>query len=192
MARIAIDIDDTLTNSSIIVREYAILHEREYSNDNILTSNLDNMLRGFTKNEAIAKFYKDYGIEMADKAQIKQDAREVINKLRKDGHEIVIITARSDNYYKDSYTFCKNYLDRNEIKFDKLITSQLYKVKACQEENIDIMIDDGVDTCDNLNSIGIKAFLFTGDLNLDKDTISERVYSWNEVYEKINLYLNNK
>lgn len=191
MARIAIDIDDTLTDSSKVVREYALLYDSKYSNEKILINRLDTILRGFFDHEAIVNFYLDYGIEMSNKAQVKPDACKVIDKLRSEGHEIYIITARGDKYYKNAYEFCKNYLDKNKINYDKLITSKLYKVKACQEENIDIMIDDGVDTCDNLNSIGIKAFLFTGELNEDKETISQRVHSWNEVYDRIHEYLEN-
>ena len=113
----------------------------------------------------------------------------MINELHKQGHQIYVVTARSDNYYKDSYNFCKNYLDKKKIKYDKLVTSQLYKVKVCQEESIDIMIDDAVDTCDSLNDVGIKAFLYNSKLNKDKKTISTRVNSWNEVYKQIQIYL---
>ena len=47
------------------------------------------------------------------------------------------------------------------------------------------MIDDGVDTCDELNKEGLKAVLFTSELNQNKDTISPRVYNWDEVYNYI-------
>lgn len=188
MARIAIDIDDTLTNSSQLVKEYALLYDSKYSNEKILINRLDTILRGFFDHEAIENFFLDYGMEIANKVEIKPNAKEIIDLLRSEGHEIYIITARSDKYYKNSYEFCKNYLNKNSIYFDKLITSKLYKIEACKEENIDIMIDDGVDTCDNLNKEGIKAFLFTSELNKDKETISQRVSSWNDVYNKICEY----
>ena len=54
------------------------------------------------------------------------------------------------------------------------------------------MIDDGVDTCDDLNKNGIKALLYTTDVNKDIKTISKRVNSWTEVYNKIQDYLKNK
>ncbi len=189
MAKIAIDIDDTITNSSKVIRKYAMLYQDKYTNDKILTKKLDEVLRGIFNDDAIKEFFKEYACEMANKCKIKFNAKKVINKLHKQGHQIYIVTARSDNYYIDSYNFCKNYLDKKKIKYDKLITSQLYKVKVCQEESIDIMIDDAVDTCDSLNNVGIKAFLYNSKLNKNKKTISTRVNSWNEVYKQIQIYL---
>ena len=90
MARIAIDIDDTLTDSSKVVREYALLYDSKYSNEKILINRLDTILRGFFDHEAIVNFYLDYGIEMSNKAQVKPDACKVIDKLNYRELEAVI------------------------------------------------------------------------------------------------------
>ena len=185
MIKIAFDIDDTITNSSKIIRKYILKYSNKYKDGELLTENLDIILRGFFNYDCVNEFFSDYSLEMSSLCELRKNAKKIINKLHDEGYEIYIITARSDEFYKDSYKFCKNYLDSKGIKYDKLITSQLYKIDTCKRENIDIMVDDGVDTCDNLNKNNIKAFLYTTDLNMDKDTISSRVNSWNEVYSEI-------
>jgi uncharacterized HAD superfamily protein len=84
----------------------------------------------------------------------------MIEKLRSEGHEIIIITARTNKYYKNAKRFCKNYLDKHKIPYDKLLTGQVYKVNACVEEGIDIMIDDSVRTCNRVQEGGIKSLVF--------------------------------
>lgn len=190
MARIGIDIDNTITDSSIIVSKYAHLYDNNYNNK--IVNDLDNILRGFFNTNEVERFFKDYALDIGNEIMVKPYSVEVINKLKEEGHEIIIITARSDEYYGNVYNFCKEYLEKNNIKFDKLIVDKVYKVDTCVEEKIDIMIDDGVDTCDEINLVGIKAFLFTSDLNQDKDTLSPRVNSWKEAYNKINDYLNER
>lgn len=183
--RIGIDIDDTTTNSAKTIRKYIIKYSNNYCDDNYMINNMDIILRGFFENEGVKKFFHDKAITMANEIEVKEHASDIINRLHDDGHEIYFITARSNNSYKDAQAFCEDYLRKNNIYFDKVITGQLYKIQACKDNNIDLMIDDGVDTCDELNKQGLKALLFTSELNQDKDAISPRVSDWNEAYEFI-------
>ena len=192
MAKIGIDIDDTITDSSSLIKEYVERYDEEYSNEQILKNRMKDIMRGFFNHEAIVKFFLDYGREISRNVKVRPDAKEMIEKLTSEGHEIIIITARTNKYYKNATRFCRNYLDKHKIPYDKVLTGQVYKVNACVEEGIDIMIDDGVDTCDDLNRNGIKAFLYSTEVNKDMKTISKRVYTWKETYEKINNYLRNK
>lgn len=184
--RIGIDIDDTITNSTEVVKEYIEKYDSVYSNDNHLKNNIYDIIRGTFADELVVRFFKDHAIEMCNKIKIKENAKEVIDKLKKEGNEIYIITARSDNFYKNAYKFCEEYLKNNDIYFDKLITSQIYKVECCKKEKIDLMIDDAVDTVENLNKENIKAILFTSELNKDNNAKVKRVDNWLELYNEIN------
>ena len=42
---IGIDIDDTITNSTEVIREYVIKYDTEYSNSKELVNNLDKIVR---------------------------------------------------------------------------------------------------------------------------------------------------
>ena len=192
MAKIAIDIDDTLTDTSASIRKCVEEYANDYEEGHILTERKDTIIRGFFDHDVIVQFFLDHGKELANNAEVREDAKEIIEKLREEGHEIIFLTARSDMYYTDAQKFCEDYLNRKNVPYDRVITGKTFKIQACKEENIDIMIDDGVDTCADLNKAGIKALLYTTECNISKNTISPRVRTWKEVYEKIHEYLDNK
>lgn len=178
---IGIDIDDTITNSTEVIREYVIKYDTEYSNSKELVNNLNKIVRGFKGSNIIERFFIDHCLEMMGKVKVKEHASEVISNLRKNGNKVFIITARSDKYYGDTTKYIQDYLGKNNIDYDVIIHSQVHKLKACQDNKIDIMFDDAVDTCDTLNKNGIKAYLFTSEINKDLPTISPRVDSWYDV-----------
>ena len=179
--KIGIDIDDTLIDSCDIVREYAYKYDYKYSDNKVLINNIDKIIRGNFTEKEIIEFFSDYACEMGQKQPIKKGAKEIIDKLKEEGNQIYFITARSDKYYKDVNKYVKDFLDKNKIKYDKILTAYSYKADICKKENIDIMFDDAVDTCDTLNRNGIKAYLFTSEINKDLPTISPRVDSWYDV-----------
>ena len=192
MARIGIDIDDTITDTSASIKKYVEEHSHEYKEGNILIERRDTIIRGFFDHDVIVQFFMDYGKQIASSAELREDARDIIKKLKEEGHEIIFLTARSNQYYTNAKKFCENYLNEKNVPYDKVITGKTFKVSTCRRENIDIMIDDGVDTCADLNKAGIKALLYSTECNISKNVISPRVNSWKEAYKKIHEYLDNK
>ena len=183
--RIGIDIDDTMTDSTKVVREYIKKYDKYYCNDKHLINNLESIIRGFLADEDTKRFFQDHSLEMGNDILLKDNVKETIDKLKEDGYEIYIITARSNKFYKDAQGFCEEYLKKYNIKYDKLITAQTYKVETCINEKIDLMIDDAVDTVEDLNNKGIKSILFTSELNQNKKTSAKRVSNWLELYNEI-------
>ena len=133
----------------------------------------------------LGDFFNDYACEMGRKQKVKKNAKEIIDRLKDEENSIYIITARSDRFYKDVNKYVKEFLDENNIKYDKIITSCFYKVDVCKNEKIDIMFDDAIDTCESLCNNGIDAVVFNSKLNISKDTKCKRVNSWDEVYNYI-------
>ena len=189
MARIGIDIDDTIIDTSSSIKQFVEKYSNNYKDGHILMEREANIIRGFFDHEVIIQFFLDHGKDISRNAKLRKHAKEVIEELKKEGHEIIFITARSNEYFTNAKEFCENFLNQNNILFDKVITGKTFKIKACQEENIDIMIDDGVDTCADLNKAGIKALLYTTPINKKRNVISPRVNSWEEVYKEVKLYL---
>ena len=183
--RIGIDIDDTMTDSTKTVRKYLIKYDSYYSNNHKLINGLNDIIRGTLIDDEIKAFYRDHSREIGNEIELRDNVKEVIDKLRKDGHEIIIVTARSDNFYTDAHKFCEEYLKEKNINYDKLITHQMYKIETCKNEKIDLMIDDAIDTVEDLQEEGINSILFTSDLNKDRETKVKRVYTWNELYDYI-------
>lgn len=183
--KIGIDIDDTMTNSLEQIRKYIQKYGHLYCKNNELSSMEEEILRGSHMTPVVQEFFSKYSIEISNEVKVKKDAKEVIDKLHEEGNEIIIVTARADNYYKDAYKYCYDYLKREGIYFDKLVTSMPYKHKLCKDEGIDLMIDDAVDTCEEVRKLGIKSLLFNSEINNNKQTTCDRVNSWVEVYNYI-------
>ncbi len=181
--KIGIDIDDTITNSSIVVKEYAYKYDNDYNNR--LVPNIDSIMRGFLEDEYVQKFYDEHSKDIGNAIEVKENAKEVIDKLRSEGNQVYIITARSNKFYGDAYAFTEGYLKRHNVNFDKLVTSQTYKLEYCKNEGIDLMIDDAIDTVESINKEGINSILFTSEINKDKETNVRRVNNWLELYEII-------
>lgn len=180
---IAIDIDDTLTESFDYflpyVAEYFRVEEEELKKQNISYSNLP---KEWKKDEL--GFCKTYYDRIVPDTPFKPDAAWGIRKLRKLGHRIVIITARTEALYIDPYQTTEEELANGGIYYDKLICT-FDKAKACVEENVSILIDDALANCDAAAKKGISTFLFSSKANQFEQTEHVRVSNWKEVIEKI-------
>ena len=98
-------------------------------------------------------FYINNIERIVHELKVRNEAKEYIDKLKEDGHRIIIITGRDNGEYSDPYNMTKKWLNDNYIKYDKLILTNAYKndqhgkSEKCIENNIDIMIDDSVNIC---------------------------------------------
>lgn len=184
--RIGIDIDDTICDSwntiIPIISDYFKINEQEIRNSDkayfeVLNCSLDEWY----------KFVREKFELLAPYFELKENAVNIINKLKEEGNKIIFVTARSNNGYSDPYKISYDYLTINNIKFDKLIVNGYDKGKICKQESIDLFIDDNINNCQNISSYGIDILLFDANFNR-KCNDFKRVYNWNEVYE----YIKNK
>lgn len=180
MITIGIDIDDTITNTNCFVKRYF-----RKSDNRELIDNMEDIIKGFYRNNTTIEFYKSLNHVFSNQVKIKKYAKEVIEQLHSEGYRIIIITARSDDYYGNAYEKCSKYLVNNGIKYDKLIVNCTYKDKILKEEKIDILIDDVVDTVDRAKDLGVDSILVSSSLNKEKRVKGKRVNSWKEIHKYI-------
>lgn len=177
---IAIDIDDTLTESFDYfipyVAEYFDADVEELRKKNISYSNLP---EEWKKHEV--EFGKKYYDHVVADTPFKKDASYVVKKLHELGHKIIIITGRTDAFYTDPYKTTMQELKNGNIYYDKLICT-LDKSSACIAENISILIDDLPANCKDAMQHGIQVLLFTSKGNRDADTDLVRVENWLEAF----------
>lgn len=178
--RIGIDIDDTITNSW----EYLIPIYRKIFNIEIDEKSLPyyDTVRDKMSLEEFLEIGKQNENVMKE-VPIKADASEFLNKLKEEGHTIIFITARGKSY-EDPYKTTKEYLDKHNIPYDKIIVDTWDKAKACQEEKIDLFIDDAKKHCKEVSNLGIDVLMMETNYNKD-DTIIKYVKNWKEVYNYI-------
>ena len=95
-----------------------------------------------------------------------------------------IMAIRDACKYIDSYDLTKDYLDRNNIYYDKIIVDIGNKDKACLDEKIDLFIDDSYKHCKEVCDVGINVLMIDNDFNKDCFEFN-KINNWNEIYKYI-------
>ena len=125
---IGIDIDDTITNTTELVRKIAEFEYPSYSGFPTIPEK---------KYKEFCLKYRNY---IESNVTIKDNALDVLNYIKDQGHKIIIVTLRG--YGKESLDTTIKYLDENNIPYDKIIGGAIDKGKVAKKEKIDLFIDD--------------------------------------------------
>lgn len=183
---IGIDMDDTICSTN----EKIIVEADKYDKEVLGGSGIKNKdayefteMMGWEK-DMKGKFFSDRLEYIMDNAEIKEGAKEVINRLHENGNKIIIISFRKGKYIKDPYLLTKNYLDRNGVMYDKIYVDTGSKVDECIENNVDLFIDDKESHCEEVSNAGINVLLFTNLYNKSEKRF-KRVDNWSEVEKYI-------
>lgn len=196
--RIGIDIDNVISNfNEELLKEY-IKHDKELRNTGIINENPEYIGRGMFDwiEDEEKSFYIDNIERIVKRLNVKDGAKEYIDKLKEDGHSIYIITGRDNGEYSNPYNMTKEWLDNNFIYYDELILTNAYKndkhgkTEKCLENHIDIMIDDSVHICQDCIENNITTLLM--DTPYNKQVDMPRVYNWEDIYEFISNYKREK
>ena len=162
--RIGIDLDDTLVNTSeafdIIMKKYNVSFNKKYN-------------EAWTEDEADF-ILRNYFLEVVEIAQIKKGAKEAFDYLNSKGHELIIITARS-NYYSDYIEMATNkFIEKEKLKISKICFNEWKKSDIAKQMNIDLMIDDSNEVYNNMQKEGIDCIL-----------LGDKIKTWQDVLEYI-------
>ncbi len=184
--RIGFDLDDTIGNFSEVFLRYSTMFGKNLRTRSAGTSHHStSSILKWSKKER-ESFYKLYIEDIAGSLTPIKGAKETLEKLKKDGHEIYIISSRSRNYYLRPFALTYNWLIKHDIPFDHLIVDAKDKVYACIDLKIDLYIDDNIDIVNSLHRSGIKSFLMTTPFNKRKRTNLKRV-TFDSLYNEIKL-----
>ena len=192
--RIGIDIDGVLTDIEKWQLDYGSKFYYENYNKEIVNP------KGYETNDIFNstvecddlfwdKYFKEYSIDV----EARKFASEVISKLKQDGYEINIITARgsflshsSDVMSKEeNEQIVKDWLKKNDIYYNSLIFSPEDKLDICIDNDINIMIEDKVD---NINKISTKIPVICFNAGYNEECTGKnifRVYTWYDIYNTI-------
>ena len=183
---IGIDMDDTIcsTNERIIV-------EADKYDKEVLGGTGVKDVKAYEFNDMLGwepemkgQFFKDRLEYIMGGAEIKDDAKRVINKLHDKGVRIVIISFRKAKYISDPYKLTKDWLDTEGVKYDKIYVDTGSKVDECLQEKVTLFIDDKESHCEEVSEAGIDVLLFTNEYNKEENRFT-RVNNWNEVEKYI-------
>lgn len=197
---IGIDIDDTISNTYEIQFNLAQRFTIEKlgksakidRNLNFIYDYYCQTFHGWT-DEQNKRFWEENYETILNSVRTKYYAKEIIDKLKEDGHKIIIITARFSTPKVDANKVTEKWLEDNRIYYDKLIVGAKEKGKVAKENQIDIFIDDNLENCMAVRKEKIEVYLMDSNTNqrVDKKDI-ERVYSWPHLYQEIKKYQGGK
>lgn len=195
---IGVDIDNVLSNFNEELLIEFLKHDKELRNSGIINRNADYITRGMFdwSQEEIDDFYNNNIERIAKELKVIDEASEYIKKLRSVGYKVFIISGRNNGEYTDPYKMTIEWLEKNNIEYDKLILTNAYdskeKAKICLENNISIMIDDSVRILKEVDKCGIKALLMDTPYNNENGNNLTRVHNWKEIFEFITTYKKDK
>lgn len=190
---IGIDIDNTITNTAPILKKYC----KEY-NDTVVKRGLEMHETGaasfdlydWTQEENM-DFCVKYLEEVVLQAEVKENAKEVIQKLKNEGHQINIISSRAFPMFKTPYETTEKFLKEKGIVYDKLLVGKIEKRSSCVENQLDVLIEDEVKYINEMSEF-MNVFVFDAVYNKQCSGKNiTRVYNWIEVYDKIKEFEKN-
>ena len=193
--RIGIDIDDTLTDVKDELYQAAKDYAKKLGNKIEEITDLEDKNNNGNKwqevfhfnYQELKYFLKDIQEEITNKALPRENVVDVIKKLKEDGNEIIIITARDSEFHDDPYKYSKDWLDKNDIYYDKLVVNARDKQKTCIDEKIDLFIDDSKANCLAVASSGINTIRICNEVKADENCFN----NWQDIYDYIKSNYNN-
>ena len=181
---ILLDVDDTLTDF-VHTRNNLI---KKYIEDKKLPYKILDI--NCTKSAKVAdwpleeccKFWAEVGREAQLNCPCQSGAAEVVRKLKEQGHNIIIVTARPDIYF-EAEPYTKLWLQKQGIPFDKIIVGKQDKKQTMIDNNINLVIDDSVQTITYASELGINSLMYTTEENKQQKPprYCTRVNSWEEI-----------
>ena len=186
---IGIDLDGVVYQTEKVWRDYAEKYNKLIGGKLIDDSEARVDARYDWTKEQYDNFVQNLSIEILAKAPIYPKTKEVISKLRTN-NKVIFITRRGfgDLGGKEEIDNTLKRLKVDGVEYDKIVFKQDSKVKACKENNIDIMIDDYYKVIDELMDNGVKCLCFRDKRNKTGKHKVPEVYSWEEVLEFFENY----
>ncbi len=189
--RIGIDIDGVLTDIERWQLDYGGKFFSKF-NKRVVNKDGYEIATIFAVDDNLdSQFWNEYLYEYATKEPSRKFASEVIKKLKEEGNEIYIVTAR---YLTDRDTeegqqmrdIVAQWLEEQKIYYDKIIFSLEDKLEDCEKNNIDIMIEDKVENINNVSKV-IPVICFHAGYNKECNGKNiYRAYNWYDIYNLIN------
>lgn len=176
---IGIDIDDTLTNTRDNQEKYWQEYIIKYPKDGY-TKELPETINDFG-DEYVQLFWDEYREELAFNSSYKENASTILKKLKDEGHNLCIVTARRVSKCPELHDRIKKAFQENNIPIDTIYTDMTDKGLFCKENNIDVLIDDSLIHIKSALNNNVKGILF----NKNDSYTGYKTTNWLEIYDII-------
>ena len=196
---IGIDIDGVLTNIREFTIEEGLKYCKEHQKGKLINPDAycSNDVFGWDR-ETDLDFWFKHIFQYAEENPPLPGVAKNIKKLKEEGHQLYIITARWLASPKTEKEFgegselkekmrktVKEWLKKNDIIYDEIIFSEEDKSTHIKEKAIDIMIEDSPQNLKQLSQI---TKMICYDWGYNQGVENENIYrckNWDEIYTKI-------
>lgn len=186
--KIGIDIDGVILDYQRVLNTYGDLYDFiELKKDGIVSKNELYLRKKYNwTDEERMDFVNKYFLKLSKQTPLIPGAKDVINMLKNEGNELIIISARG-GMIEEMKNVAINKFEKEGLSFDKYYWKQEDKLDVAKKEKIDVMIDDSYDVCKKLSSNGIKTIYFREkDMKkLEENENLKEVSNWGEIYRYI-------
>lgn len=187
--KIGIDLDGVVFDSEKDFRIYSELYDMIELNQN---SKLNEKELAFQNRfnwseEESMRFFNKYHKEIMEESNYMPGAKMILNKLKEEGNELIIITARG-GYDKNVISLTEKRLKKDNMDiFDKYYFDIKDKAEVCKKEEIDVMIDDSIVNCKKTSESKIKTIYLKDapSYDMDENEYLKVLYNWGEIYRYI-------
>lgn len=183
--KIGIDIDNTICDTGTYLEKRIYKWDRFNNRKTKILGNYKNIYQkfGYDLNEK-ERFDNIYVPMMQMEAKAIKGAARIINKLKKQNHEIYLISYRGKFQYDNSLEVTKQWLKNNKFLYDKLIIEQWDKGAVCKENQIDLLVDDEPIHLKQAQDKGVDTIIYSTKYNNYSNDF-KRANNWNDIYEYI-------
>ncbi len=191
--KIAIDLDDTLSTVDRVTRAQGYI-ERKGLPFRLVDPNAHELTEVFNWNlDDILQFVREGGVTIFTEAEAKKGARETLTALKEQGHTIVVLTARTKEWFQGPALVSRDWLEKRRIPYDEIVAEVPFggKGQYCAENGIGILIDDNVESCLSAQEKGVAAVLMVGPHNMARAReIHYGGANWKQIYAILRSLLN--
>lgn len=187
--RIGIDIDGVINDLERFRADYGSKFGREFGKGHMIAPEQYAIADAFGwETEKRDAFWRSYLIDMVEQKP-RRFVKEILRKLKMEGHEIYILTARNNEGFENSKydgmmpKFVENWLTKHYLVYDHIVYTNGNKDAYCKEHQIEVMVEDKPD---NVVSISKNIPVICYDAIYNHTLTGEhiyRAYSWYDVYD---------
>lgn len=118
--KIGIDIDGVVLDFERLVRTYAELYDViELNGSGLIAKDENRFQERYNWDETeLTRFKNKYFISLSKEAKLMPGVKDVIDLLKRDGHELIVISARG-NDYNEMKNVAEEIFKKENLNFDK-------------------------------------------------------------------------
>ncbi len=184
--KIAVDLDDTLSFVDRFTRANGYIAQKKlpFRLVNEHAQLLEQMF-DWTE-EDVTAFMKEGGISAFIEAPVRPLARETLAKWQREGHEILILTARTKRFFPNPEKITRDWLEKRKIPYDKIVAECESKGEYCAQNGVSVLVDNAVEYCLSAQERGVCAVLAIsrGTLSRAREVRFGGV-NWQQIDEKV-------